>query len=38
MGENSIEPITPETMGPLLIWALRVVDDFADDILARRPS
>lgn len=33
-GENSTEPITPETMGPLLIWALRVVDDFADDILA----
>ncbi|WP_415853486.1 hypothetical protein [Sinomonas sp. G460-2] len=33
-GENTTEPITPETMGPLLIWALRVVDDFADDILA----
>jgi hypothetical protein len=33
MGENSTEPITPETMGPLLIWALRVVDDFAEDIL-----
>lgn len=33
-GENSTEPITPETMGPLLIWAMRVVDDFADDILA----
>lgn len=23
-------------MGPLLIWARRVVDDFADDILAAR--
>ena len=33
MAENSTEPITPETMGPLLIWALRVVEDFADDIL-----
>jgi hypothetical protein len=33
MGENSTEPITPETMGPLLVWALRVVDDFAEDIL-----
>ncbi|MFJ9530500.1 site-specific integrase [Streptomyces cyaneofuscatus] len=33
-GENSIEPISPATMGPLLIWALRVVDDFADDIVA----
>lgn len=32
-GENSTEPITPETMGPLLIWALRVIDDFAEDIL-----
>lgn len=33
-GENSTEPITPETMGPLLIWALRMVDDFAEDVLA----
>ncbi|MFE1610372.1 hypothetical protein ACFW7P_16670 [Streptomyces albidoflavus] len=33
-GENTTEPISPATMGPLLIWALRVVDDFADDILA----
>ncbi|MYQ82261.1 MULTISPECIES: integrase [unclassified Streptomyces] len=32
-GENVTEPITPQTMGPLLIWALRVVDDFSDDIL-----
>ncbi|MFL0395158.1 integrase [Streptomyces albus] len=33
-GENSTEVISPATMGPLLIWALRVVDDFSDDILA----
>ncbi|MFJ2865926.1 hypothetical protein [Kitasatospora sp. NPDC087314] len=33
-GENVTEPISPDTMGPLLIWALRVVDDFAPDILA----
>ncbi|MFJ9406573.1 hypothetical protein [Streptomyces sp. NPDC101393] len=26
-GENSREPIAPATMGPLLIWTLRVVDD-----------
>nr|WP_237270437.1 integrase [Streptomyces caniscabiei] len=33
-GENSTEPLDPEVMGPLLIWALRAVEDFADDILA----
>ncbi|WP_328907998.1 hypothetical protein OG230_36215 [Streptomyces sp. NBC_00234] len=33
-GQNATEPISPATMGPLLIWALRMVDDFADDILA----
>ncbi|GHG59690.1 hypothetical protein GCM10012320_33940 [Sinomonas cellulolyticus] len=33
-GENSTEPITPEAMGPLLVWALRVVEDFAEDILS----
>ncbi len=33
-GENTTEPISAATMGPLLIWALRMVDDFADDILA----
>ncbi|MCX5343681.1 integrase [Streptomyces atratus] len=33
-GENLTEAISPETMGPLLIWALRMVDDFAEDILA----
>ncbi|MFC8829471.1 integrase [Streptomyces sp. NPDC057137] len=33
-GENSTEPITPATMGPLLIWSMRVVDDLSTDILA----
>ncbi|MER5783980.1 integrase [Streptomyces mobaraensis] len=33
-GENETEPLSEATMGPLLIWAMRVVDDFADDILA----
>lgn len=33
VGENITEPITPETLGPLLIWALRMVEDFADDII-----
>jgi integrase len=32
-GENASDPITAATMGPLLIWALRVVDDFAEDIM-----
>ncbi|MEU3125667.1 integrase [Streptomyces sp. NPDC047726] len=33
-GENSTEPINPATMGPLLIWALRMVDDFSADVHA----
>ncbi|GAA2470363.1 integrase [Streptomyces mauvecolor] len=33
-GENSREPLDPQTLGPLLIWAIRFIDDFADDILA----
>ena len=33
-GENSTEPIAEQTMGPLLIWAMRVVDDLSADILA----
>ncbi|GAA1415453.1 hypothetical protein GCM10009601_05150 [Streptomyces thermospinosisporus] len=33
-GENASEPLAEETMGPLLVWALRMVDDLADDILA----
>ncbi|MFD5341202.1 integrase [Streptomyces hawaiiensis] len=32
-GENATEPLAPATMGPLLIWALRMVEDFSDDIL-----
>jgi hypothetical protein len=34
IGENATEPVAEQTMGPLLIWAMRTVDDFADDILA----
>ncbi|MFF4384791.1 hypothetical protein [Kitasatospora sp. NPDC001547] len=43
-GENATEPLDPQVLGPLLIWSIRFVDDFADDILAasaerdRRPS
>ncbi|WP_030651368.1 MULTISPECIES: hypothetical protein [Streptomyces] len=33
-GENTTEPLDPLVLGPLLIWAIRFVDDFADDILA----
>ncbi|MQS37708.1 integrase [Streptomyces katsurahamanus] len=33
-GENTTEPLDPQVLGPLLIWAIRFVDDFADDILA----
>ncbi|MEV5497669.1 hypothetical protein AB0M50_19960 [Nonomuraea fuscirosea] len=33
-GENATEPVAAQTMGPLLVWAMRMVDDFADDILA----
>jgi hypothetical protein len=32
-GENSTEPLAEQTMGPLLIWAMRLID-LADDILA----
>ncbi|MFI0214497.1 integrase [Streptomyces lydicus] len=32
-GENSREPLDPQVLGPLLIWAIRFVDDFSDDIL-----
>jgi len=31
--ENKAEPIHPETMGPLLSWALSFIDEFAPDIL-----
>ncbi|MET9374143.1 integrase [Streptomyces sp. NPDC002992] len=33
-GENSKEPLDPRVIGPMLVWAIRFVDDFADDILA----
>ncbi|MFD3580846.1 integrase [Streptomyces sp. NPDC058683] len=33
-GENATEAIAEQTMGPLLIWAIRTVEDFSDDILA----
>jgi hypothetical protein len=32
-GENETEPLAEETMGPLLTWAMRVVDDLAEDIV-----
>ncbi|MEU4115838.1 integrase [Kitasatospora sp. NPDC028055] len=32
--ENSTEPLDPQVIGPLLVWASRMVEDFADDILA----
>jgi integrase len=32
--ENTTEPIDPQVIGPLLVWAIRVVEDFSDDILA----
>jgi hypothetical protein len=33
-GENETEPVAEATMGPLLVWAMHVVDDLAEDILA----
>ena len=33
-GENSTEPLAEQTIGPLLIWAMRMVDDLSGDILA----
>ncbi|MER7671394.1 integrase [Kitasatospora sp. NPDC096128] len=32
--ENTTEPLDPQVLGPLLIWATRFVEDLADDILA----
>lgn len=32
-GENSREPLAEETIGPLLVWAIRMIDDLSDDIL-----
>ncbi|WP_326612280.1 integrase [Streptomyces scopuliridis] len=33
LGENVTEPIAAATMGPLLVWALRFVEEYAEDIL-----
>jgi hypothetical protein len=33
-GENSTRPLDPKVIGPLLVWAIRMVDDLADDVLA----
>lgn len=33
-GENSTEPLNESTIGPLLCWAIRMVEEFAQDILA----
>jgi integrase len=32
-GENVTEPLAEQTIGPLLIWAMRMVDDLSEDIL-----
>lgn len=34
--ENKTTPIHPQTMAGLLVWALRFVTDFSDDILAAK--
>lgn len=31
--ENAAAPLAEETLGPLLVWAMRVVNDLGDDIL-----
>jgi hypothetical protein len=33
-GENTTEPLGPQVIGPLLVWAIRVTEDFSADILA----
>ncbi|MFD9432008.1 hypothetical protein [Streptomyces sp. NPDC060002] len=33
-GENATEAIAEQTMGPLLLWAIRAVEEFSDDILS----
>ncbi|WP_327277699.1 hypothetical protein OG609_43015 [Streptomyces sp. NBC_01224] len=35
-GKNLTDRIPEQVLGPLLTWALRWVDDFADDVLAAR--
>lgn len=32
--ENKTIPVHPQTMSPLLVWSLRIVEDLGDDILA----
>ncbi|MFI6031578.1 hypothetical protein [Amycolatopsis magusensis] len=32
--ENATSPIHPAVMSPLLIWAMRFIEDFAEDIIA----
>ncbi|MDH6709060.1 hypothetical protein P3T27_005806 [Kitasatospora sp. MAA19] len=32
--ENTTEPLSPGVIGPLLVWSIRMVEDFADDIMA----
>ncbi|MFI6743515.1 hypothetical protein ACIBI9_62510 [Nonomuraea sp. NPDC050451] len=32
-GENQTEPVAEQVMGPLLVWAMRMVDDLSEDIL-----
>ncbi|WP_137147815.1 integrase [Mycolicibacterium sp. CR10] len=32
-GENATPPLAEHTIAPLLVWAIRIVDDLADDIL-----
>ena len=34
--ENAREPLAADVMGPLLVWALRLTEDWADDIIAAR--
>ncbi|MFJ6770267.1 integrase [Kitasatospora sp. NPDC091257] len=31
--ENTAEPLDPSVVGPLMVWAIRLVEDLADDIL-----
>ncbi|MFE9725926.1 integrase [Streptomyces sp. NPDC005794] len=33
-GENATEAIAEQTMGPLLVWAIRTVEEYSDDVLA----
>jgi hypothetical protein len=33
-GDNSTQPLDPQVLGPLLVWAIRFTEDFAEDILA----